>query len=110
MVGDYEGLLSSVGGGASSMKMELILYDYNTQSKARTTILDEDVSVIGWDEYDSSFNQALSVTLQSGRRYCAYVQVKANCGIAATAEPGSDWGHHDDPAGHVRYSSIAIDF
>lgn len=108
--GDYLGLLSAVGGGSASVLLELMLYDYDTESKPRTTVLNRSVSAAGWDQYDSNFNQTLPVVLQAGHSYCAYIQVQGSCGIVVEAEAGSDFGDEDYDAGHTRYSSIVIDF
>ncbi|MDD2613711.1 MAG: hypothetical protein PHH67_00055 [Methanosarcina sp.] len=111
MTGYLYGLTSAAAGGSSSSDVDLVLKDSTTGTSYSTSIYSVSCGGLGWENVDQSFNKGLSVTLQGGHSYIAYLKVAGSASTYGIGEAGSDFGPGDgDDEGYVSYSSIIVDF
>jgi|GEM_PF-1220138 len=111
MSGHLYGLTSAAAGGSSSSDVVLVLRDSTTGTSYSTSIYSESCGGLGWETVDQYFNRGLSVTLQGGHSYIAYLKITGSASTYGIGEAGSDFGPWDgDDEGYINYSSISIDF
>ena len=112
MSGHIYGLTSAAAGGSSSSNVDLVLKDLTTGTSYSISIYSKSCGGLGWETVDQNYNKGLSITLQSGHDYIAYLKISGSSSTYGAGEAGSDFGPWDldDDGECVTYSSIVINF
>ncbi len=112
--GDINGVLTTGGAAASSVKVSLVVIDYATGG----TRYDNEIYSKGDGGYQSrdvndSFNNGMSMVLEGGHSYMMSLEVDASCTLTGTGEAGSDFGDGDGDGGDTQgvfWTNIEIRF
>ncbi|WNY27620.1 hypothetical protein [Methanolapillus ohkumae] len=112
MSGQLYGLTTAFGGGSSNTLVELVVLDQTTGTSYSTTIYQQSGGAVSWSEVNRSFNNGVTVNLQGGHQYIAYLKISGSAATYGAGEAGSDFGPWDmDNNGEsVKYSNIVVSF
>ncbi len=110
--GHIWGLTSAAAGGSSHAEIKFVVKDLTTGAEYSTTIYSKSEGGVGWTEVNRDYTKGITVNLQAGHTYIAYLLVETSGAIYGIGEAGSDFGRQDgDYVGEgAWYYSITIDF
>lgn len=110
--GHIWGLTTAAAGGSSNAEITFVVKDLTTGAEYSTIIYSKSEGGVGWTEVNKDYTKGITVNLQAGHTYVAYLLVETSGAIYGVGEAGSDFGRQDgDYSGEgAWYYSIKIDF
>lgn len=106
------GLTTAFAGGSSNSVINLVVKDITTGTAYTTNVYSQSAGGAGWFEVNQPFNNGVTVNLQAGHNYIAYLETQSSAATYGVGEAGSDFGRQDgDYSGEgAWYYSITVDF
>lgn len=114
VAGSYIGDLfaTAVGGSSAGVEIYLVVKD-DTAGTSFSTQITSRSEGFGISRIPlTSFNRGLSVLLQAGHDYSAYISIEASASLYGAGMAGSQWGTPSigDYSKYVKFTSISITF
>ena len=112
--GSYIGKVfaAAAGGASAKVDMYLVVKDDTTGIQYPTLILSHSESFGGGSVSLTYFNKGVTVLLQGGHDYSAYISLEASASLYGVGSASSEWGNPVSPdfGKYMTYSSISINF